>query len=125
MATIFRLAGVESGSVDPGTADINFLVQVEDGRKLAFVASAAVAEQIASALGGMSQQLRQSSPQAVNAEDIAQYGVQRDAYGGPVLLRLVTRGGIPHMFAVPLAAASDIAARLKTESEKDRKPGHA
>jgi hypothetical protein len=100
-------------------------MQVSDGRRLAFVAEIAVAEQISSALGRMAKELRQPGPQTVIAEPIAEYTVQLDAFGEAVILRLVTPHGVPHTFALPADTAAEIGARLKTESEKKRNPGRA
>lgn len=125
MATTFRLAGLSEATIDNEKQDISFVLKVSDGRGLAFVADAAAARQIASSLGQMSLQARQASPQMISAEKIAQYGVKREAFGEVVLLQLVSEDGVPHMFALPLHAARDIASRLQTESEKTPKTGRA
>ena len=53
MTTPLRLAGVDGGLIDVERGDINFVVNVEGGEKLAFVASPTVAGQAASALGAL------------------------------------------------------------------------
>jgi hypothetical protein len=105
--------------------EIDFSLAVSDGRPLGFIAKIGVAEQIISGLGRMVRDLRQPKPQMTAAEDVAEYLVQRDAFGGPVLLRFVTPHGVPYTFALPAVAASDIAERLKTESQKERPVGRA
>ncbi len=125
MATLFRLACIPGGIVDRQKREIIFRMQVEDGRLLEFVAVAEVAEQMASALAGFAKQIEPVKGQAINAQVVAQYGIQRDAFGSHVVLQLVTEGGVPHKFAIPLDAIADIVARLTIESEKDRTTGHA
>ncbi len=125
MTTTFRLTGIPGGTVDPQKREIDFRLQLNDGTQLACIAELSAAEQIASALGRMTQQFRQPKSQNVVAEEIAEYAVQRDPHGGPVLLRLVTPQGIPYTFALPLAAATDIATRLQIESAKVRPSGNA
>jgi hypothetical protein len=119
MPTTFRLAGLTEATVDNEKSDINFVLKVSDGRGLAFVADAATARQIASSLGRMALQARQAGPQMLGAEKISQYGVKREAFGETVLLQLVSEDGVPHMFAIPLNAATDIAGRLQVESAKN------
>ena len=118
MPTTFRLVGLAEATVDNEKNDINFVLKVSDGRGLAFVADAAAARQIASSLGRMALQAKQAGPQMLGAEKISQYGVKREAFGEAVLLQLVSEDGVPHMFAIPLNAATDIAARLQSESAK-------
>jgi hypothetical protein len=101
------------------------VLKVADGRGLAFVAEAAAARQIAAALGRMALQARESGPQMVGAEKVSQYGVKKDAFGETVLLQLVSEDGVPYMFALPLNAATDIAARLQTECAKGSGAGRA
>lgn len=125
MATTFRLAGLSGGDLDHKSQDITFRLAVEDGRLLQFVAKIGVAEQISSGLARMATGLRQRKPQAIIAEEVSGYLVKRDAFGGPVLLRLITRAGVPHTFALPAGSAIDIADRLKTESEKHQTSGSA
>jgi len=125
MTTTFRLTGIPGGAVDLQKREIDFRLQLDNGGELAFIAGLSAAEQIASALGRMTQQLRQSKPQNVIAEQVAEYAVQRDPHGGPVLLRLVTPQGIPYTFALPLAAATDIVTRLQIESAKVHPSGNA
>ena len=125
MPTTFRLAGLTEATVDDEKNDINFVLKVSDGRGLAFVADAAAARQIASSLGRMALQARQAGPQMLGAEKISQYGVKREAFGETVLLQLVSEDGVPHMFAIPLNAATDIAARLHAESAKNPGTGRA
>ncbi len=126
MTTTFRLTGIPGGTVDTQKRDIDFRLQLSDGTQLACIADLTAAEQIASALGRMTQQFRQQPKrQNVVAEEISEYAIQRDPQGGPVLLRLVTAQGIPYTFALPLAAAADIAARLQIESAKVRSSGNA
>jgi hypothetical protein len=88
MATLFRLTGIPEGLVDKEKREITFRMQVEDGRLLEFVAPVVVAEQMASALGGLAKQVGPAKGQMINAQVVAQYGIQRDAFGGPVILQL-------------------------------------
>jgi hypothetical protein len=125
MPTTFRLAGLVEAAIDDEKGDINFVLKVSDGRGLAFVAEAAAARQIASSLGRMAVQARASGPQMIGAEKVAQYGVKKDAFGEAVLLQLVSEDGVPYMFAIPLGAATEIAARLQTESAKNSGTGRA
>ena len=53
MTAPIRLAGVDGGLINVENGDINFFVNLEDGGKLAFVASPAVAGQAASTLGAL------------------------------------------------------------------------
>jgi hypothetical protein len=125
MPTTFRLAGLSEATIDTEKQDVSFVLKVADGRGLAFVADAAAARQIASSLGRMALQARQATPQMIGAEKIAQYGVKREAFGEVVLLQLVSEDGVPHMFALPLSAATDIASRLQIESAKNPGTGRA
>jgi len=125
MPTTFRLAGLVEATVDNEKHDVNFVLKVADGRGLAFVAEAAAARQIASSLGRTALQARESGPQMIGAEKVSQYGVKKDAFGEAVLLQLVSEDGVPYMFALPLSAAMDIAARLQTESAKGSGAGRA
>jgi hypothetical protein len=125
MPTIFRLAGLIEASIDNEGRDVNFVLRVSDGRGLAFVAEAAAARQIASSLGRVALETRQSAPQVISAEKISKYGVKKDAFGEAVLLQLVSEDGVPYMFALPLGAAAEIAVRLQRESAKNPGAGHA
>lgn len=116
MPTTFRLAGLTEATVDNAKGDVSFVLKVADGRGLAFVAEAAAARQIASALGRMALQARSSSPQMIGAEKVVKYGVKKDAFGEAILLQLVSEDGVPYMFAVPTKAVADIASRLQTEA---------
>jgi hypothetical protein len=118
MPTTFRLTGLAEASIDNEKHDVNFVLKVSDGRGLAFVAEAAAARQIASSLGQMALKAQQSKPQMIGAEKVVQYGVKREAFGEVVLLQLISEDGVPHMFAVPLGAATDIATRLQMECAK-------
>jgi hypothetical protein len=120
-----RLTGIPGGTVDTQKREIDFRLQLNDGTELSCIADFSAAEQMASALGRMTQQFRQSKSQNVTAEQITEYAVQRDPLGGPVLLRLITPQGIPYTFAVPLSAATDIATRLQIESAKVLPSGNA
>lgn len=125
MPTIFRLKGLLRGKVDTEKRDVNFVLQVEDGRSLGFVAEVSAIEQIASALGALAHQVPQQKLQAIAAQEVIQYGVKREAFGSHVLLKLTTTLGVPHMFAIPLAGAADIAARLQKEIAKHQPSGNA
>lgn len=125
MPTIFRLAGLAEATVDSAKGDVSFVLKLNDGRSLAFVAESAPARQIAAALGRLALQARPSSPQTIGAEKVGQYGVKKDAFGEAVLLQLVSEDGVPYMFAVPMAAAADIAARLQSEAVKNPGTGRA
>jgi hypothetical protein len=125
MPTTFRLAGLVEATVDSEKHDVNFVLKVADGRGLAFVAEAAAARQIASSLGRMALQARESGPQMTGAEKVSQYGVKKDAFGETVLLQLVSGDGVSYMFALPLSAATDIATRLQTEIAKGSGAGRA
>lgn len=123
MPTTFRLAGLIEAKIDPQNQDINFVLKVNDGRGLAFVAEAAAARQIASSLGRVALGARQSGPQMIGAEKVAQYGVKNDAFAEAVLLQLVSEDGVPYMFALPAKAAADVAHRLQTEAAKNPATG--
>lgn len=125
MPTTFRLAGLAEATVDGQNHDVNFVLKVEDGRGLAFVASAPAARQIAASLGRVALEARSSSPQIMSAEKIVQIGAKQDAFGAAVLLQLVSEDGVPYMFALPLAAAADVGARLQAESAKASTTGRA
>ncbi len=115
MPTTFRLAGLAEGRVNRETHDIDFVLKLSDGRGLMFAAEAAAARQIAASLGRMALDARGQGPEALAAERVAQYGVQKDAFGEAILLQLVSDDGVPYMFALPAAAATDIARRLQSE----------
>jgi hypothetical protein len=125
MPTVFRVDGLTEASIDSETHDISFVLRVSDGRGVAFVTEPAAARQIASSLGRVALDARQTVPMTVAAEKISKYGVKREAFGEAVLLQLVSDDGIPYMFALPLATADDIAARLLRESEKGASSGRA
>jgi hypothetical protein len=125
MPTLFRLVGLAEATVDREKHDVNFVLKVSDGRGLAFVAEAPAARQIAASLGRMAVEAGQTAPMTLAAEKIAKYGVKRDAFGGVVLLQLISDDGIPYMFALPSSAASDIATTLQSESAKVSGIGHA
>jgi hypothetical protein len=111
--------------VDPQKREIQFELSLDDGSALEFSASQSTAEQVISALAPMAKALRQHGPQTIAVETVAEYTVQRDVYGGPVILRFVTPQGVPYTFAFPSHAAADIATRLKIESEKSVPMGNA
>jgi hypothetical protein len=123
MPTLFRLTGLTEASIDNEKNDINFVLKVSDGRGLAFVAEAAAARQIASSLGRMALQAQQSAPQMIGAEKVGGYGVKRDAFGEVVLLQLISDDGVPHMFAIPLSAATDIACSAANGIRKKSRNG--
>lgn len=126
MATgVFRLAGIPWGELDTEEREAVFHLQVEDGRRVAFVAPLPVAEQISSVLGRMAQQLRQPAPPAAIIEEVAEYEVQKDVCSAAVLLRLVTHQGVPYVFALPPDAAADVGRRLKAERPRERKLSHS
>lgn len=125
MPTIFRLTGLAEATVDRQNQDVSFVLKVEDGRGLAFVANAQAARQIAASLGRVALEARQSSPLMMSAEKVVQYGAKQDAFGEAVLLQLVSEDGVPYMFGLPLAAAADLGARLQSESAKASKTGRA
>jgi hypothetical protein len=125
MPTTFRLAGLAEARVDNEKGDVDFVLKISDGRGLAFVADTAAARQIASSLGKLALQAKQTGPLMIGAEKVAQYGVKRDAFGEAVLLQLVSEDGVPYMFALSVSAASDISARLKSESERHSDSGRA
>ena len=126
MPTIQRVKGLPKGTPNIQKREINFVLQTANGDELEFVANVSAAEQIASALGTLAKRMPKSKAQAVTAEEVGSYGVQREAFGSHVLLKLITKSGVPHMFAIPLAGALDIGARLQKESaKKGQKPGMA
>ena len=125
MPKVHRLLGLPDGAVDTAKQEINFTLAVSSEQPLRFIAKIGVAEQVIAALAPMIRALRQPHSQAISAETVAEYLVQRDAHGGPVIVRLVTPHGVPHTFAIPVDAAADIAARLKTESAKPIRAGNA
>ncbi len=125
MPKTFRVIGLPRGDVDPQKQELQFTLRVSDGKEMAFTAKIGVAEQVISGLARMARTLRQPNPQAVSAETVAEYLVQQDAFGAAILLRFVTPDGVPYTFALPKAAAIDIAAQLQSESAKDRRPGRA
>jgi len=121
METTFRLAGLAEAAVDSEKNRVNFVLKTTDGNRLLCKAEAAAARQIASALGTVALKAKQSGSVMIGAEKVAKYGVKADAFGEAILLQLISEDGVPYMFAIPPHAAADIAARLKSES--DRKPG--
>jgi hypothetical protein len=125
MTKVFRLAGLTEGSVDQEKRDVNFVLKMTDGRGLVFVAEAPTARQIASSLGRMALDARQQGPQALAAERVAQYGIKKDGIGEAILLQLVSQDGVPYMFALPVAAAADVAQRLQAECAKPPGTGRA
>jgi hypothetical protein len=124
MATVY-LEGLSRGTVDEQNDEVTFTLRTKDGDDLSFIADVSSARQIAHSLGRMSLQAGQQTPQTLSAEKIKKYGVKREAFGQVVLLQLVDEHDIPYMFAVPLDAAKDIAARLQTESAKSVGTGRA
>jgi hypothetical protein len=126
MPTIYRVTGLPKGTTNSQKREIEFVLQTGDGNQLEFVTDISAAKQIASALGTLAKRIPQSKAQAVTAEEVISYGAQREAFGSHVLLKLITKSGVPHMFAIPLAGAVDIGARLQKESaKKGQKPGMA
>ncbi len=118
MALRYVLRGLKDGSTDTQKREVHFTLSVKNGPASDFVGEVGVIEQIISALATMAKGLRQPRPQMVSGEAVKEYTVQRDAFGGPVILRLGTELGVLHTFALPQAVALDISDRLKTASEK-------
>ena len=118
-----QVLGLPKGAVDKNNRQIQFDLAIADGTTLEFLATQDIAEQIIAALAPMAKALRHAGPQTVAAETIAEYTIQRDVMGGPILVRLVTPEGVPYSFQIPLSAANDIADRLKTESAKPPREG--
>jgi hypothetical protein len=71
-------------------------------------------------------QKQQGKMDAVAAEQVVGAHIQQERWSGNVICQLTSPAGIPYNFVLTPQAASDIAARLKTESEKPhQKPGSA
>ncbi len=93
-----RLLGLPNGDVDTVAKEITFSLALADGSALDFVATQGIIEQIISALAPMAKALRGNAPQTVSAEEIKEYTVQRDAFGGPDTLSVDdASGGAPHV----------------------------
>ena len=61
----------------------------------------------------------------VAAERASVSHVQKDRWSDVVLLQLITPRGVPYSFAIPCQAVANIAARLRTESDKPTATGTA
>ena len=130
MAEAIHLTGLGKGTADVDKQEVSFTLTDTQFQNLEFVAAAGVAEQITSALSKMCTTLRDAAiagnvirPSA--AEPVAAAIVQRERLHDVVLLQLITQSGTPYTFALDREAATDISARLKTESAKDVPKGTA
>lgn len=68
MTTLLRMSGVAGALLDCENGNITFFVELESGRRLAFIASATVAEQAASTLEGACAQSRRTTGKKVAAK---------------------------------------------------------
>jgi hypothetical protein len=116
-----RLLGLAKATAHPDTEfDLEFAG--DGGRRFHFRAKLDAIEQILANLSQLALASRAKhhagKTQVVSAEEVHQYLVQRDPFGSAILLRLVNPHGVAYNFAFPVAAANDIADRLKSESTK-------
>ncbi|CCG40137.1 conserved hypothetical protein [Magnetospirillum molischianum DSM 120] len=125
-----RLTGMPMGAVDLDRDEVQFTLRLGANGEIDLVAKAGVVEQVISGLARMCAELRARSlsggkARVVPAEGLSSAHIQRDRLQDVVLVQFVTDRGVPHTFAIPLDDAADIAARLKTESERDVPAGSA
>ena len=130
MAKPKRVVGLPNGAANLETQEVFFTLSISPERRMECVAKAGVAEQIISALASMCAKLREAAIESgtirpTSAETVTASMVQRERLHDVVLLQLVTDRNVPHTFALSREAAIDIAARLKTESERDVSLGSA
>jgi hypothetical protein len=124
MPKTYRLTGLPSGTTDVDKQELRFSLSISHGQSLSFVGKVGVVGQIISTLGRMLTGLRaqldaqEGKMAVVAAEQVRAAHVQKERWHELVLLQLITPGGVPYLFAIPCRDAADIAARLKTESEK-------
>ena len=130
MAETTELTGISNGQVDLEKQEIRFVLSNTRFQTFDFSVKAGVAEQILMALGRMCTELRSAAVagnvrRSAAAEDVAVSVVQRERLHDKVLLQLITPSQIPYTFALPLEAAIEISAQLKTEAEKAVPKGRA
>ena len=123
-----RVTGLQRGGVMSDGTDVHFSLGKPNGETIDLVANTAAAEQITAALARMSGEAsarRAGQIAARSAEAVALAEVQRDRVGTATILLLTTDRGIQFRFALTPESAADIAARLKTESERVPPTGRA
>ena len=132
MPRTHALRGITSGNVDTGKEEIRFALSIARGEPISFVGKFGAVAQAAAALGRMLAELRaqiqakrDGTMAPIAAEQIQACHIQKDPWQDVILVQLINPQGIPYSFAMTSAAASDIAARLKIESEKPTRTGSA
>jgi hypothetical protein len=132
MPTYTTVIGLPDGAVDPDKQTIAFTLSAAGGKPIHLAAKVGVAEQIIAGLGRMVHGLREArkvkglgSAEAAGAEDVAQFGIKRDPFEDAIVLRIVSKTGVPYNFAIPPAAAIQMSEMLKAESTKSVQKGSA
>lgn len=128
MSQFKRVTGLSRGAVVAASGDVRFSLTRINGDAFDLVANVSAVEQIIAGLARMSAQgaaALKGQPQAAAAETVALVETQRDLVGTATILTLVSDRGVPYRFALSAQQAADIAARLKTESERPRPTGRA
>jgi hypothetical protein len=123
MAGVVRLAAITQGSIDSAHGRASFAFKFANGQTLTCVAQLDQIEDIAAALGRIAQEVRRESPQEAVAKEVLAYGVTSDRAAARVLMKLVTPGGISHVFAIAKDWAQGLAAQLQAETPALRDPG--
>lgn len=126
-----RVTGLPDGAVDIEKQEIRFTLSLGADGKMDCVAKVGIVEQVISGLAKACRMFRDHSVaqggvlRSTAAETVSVSLVQRERLHDVVLLQLITDRDIPYTFALPLADAVDISARLKTEAERDVSAGSA
>jgi hypothetical protein len=123
--------GITDAGVNPDALEIHFSFVVDDRPPIPFIMGYGPSTQTIGALGRMFLTLQEIAQKqkgkmnAIAAEQVRAAHIQQERWSGNVICQLTTPTGIPYNFVLTREAASDIAARLKTESEKPHQSGSA
>ena len=126
-----RVIGVTDAAVDPDAKELQFSLAVDDRPPIPFIMGYGPLTQVLGALGRMFLMLQEIAERekgkmdAIAAEQVAGAHIQQERWTGNVICQLTTPTGIPYNFVLIPHAAIDIAARLKTESERPHQAGSA
>lgn len=119
-----RVAGLPRGEIIEKDGDIAF--DFNAGHKtLQFVARIGVVEQIIAALGRICAEVRPGTRIFGGAERVHTAAVQVAPLQDMVLLELMSDRGVPSRFAMTRSEALEMAAELKTRSERPTPSGQA
>ena len=123
-----RILGISYVKARPEASEFDITIGIDGQSPIQAILNFSAADQMASVFSQLAIAVREhqsGTMQAVIAQDIKDFLIERDQWNDRVTIRFYAPDGTPHTFSATPENANKIAEQLKNEAQKSHQVGRA